>query len=286
MQQDALELVRLSRDRLSAQEGKVAAVVLERPEALLDATAGDLAILCEVSPATVARFCQSVGFSGYREFRIAMAATVSRGQAELERFELDTDEIDPADGIEDVIAKVRFHEVSAIEQTLRSLDRDSLERAVASVVAARRIEIVGFGASGLTAQDLHQKLRRIGHSCAYSPDVHLALPSAAVLAPGDCVLAVSHSGRTGEVLSVLDVALEAGATAIAVTNDPDSPLAHRADIVLTTRATERRFRSGAMASRSAQHAVLDVLFIRTAQETFGESSELLRRTYEAVARRQ
>lgn len=267
---------------LSAQEAKVAGRILADPQLVLNSTAAELAEASGVSSATVARFCQSLGFSGYRQFRPAWAAALSREQAERDRFELDDEEFAPGDGIEEVISKIRFHEVLAVEQTLSRLDRKAVAAVVDALLGARRIEITGFGASGLIAADLNEKLRRIGFLASYSADVHFALPSASTLEPGDVLVAFSHSGRTVETRSVLDVAREAKATTVAVTNSEGSPLARTADITIVTHVRESRFRTGAMASRSAQHSVADVLFICTAQRDIDSTSLALRRTYDSV----
>ncbi|NIH54949.1 DNA-binding MurR/RpiR family transcriptional regulator [Lysinibacter cavernae] len=200
--EDVLGTIKRSLATLSATERKVAESVLAEPGVVVENTVTELAERCGVSSATVARFCQTLGFSGYRQFRLEVATTLSREQAERNRFEIVDDEIDPSDGIEDVISKVLYHEVLAIEQTMRGLDRPSVEQASKALVHANRIEVCGFGASGITAHDLHQKLSRIGRPSSYSPDVHFVLPSASLLGKGDVLVAFSHSGATAETLSV------------------------------------------------------------------------------------
>jgi glucosamine--fructose-6-phosphate aminotransferase (isomerizing) len=64
-----------------------------------------------------------------------------------------------------------------------------------------------------------------------SPSVHL-LYGAKVDFSGYAVIAVSQSGRTPEIATVLDRARGSGARTIAITNDPGSPLAEVADAVV------------------------------------------------------
>jgi N-acetylmuramic acid 6-phosphate etherase len=56
--------------------------------------------------------------------------------------------------------------------------------------------------------------------------------SANGLAPGDAVVALSASGQTPFALAALELAREVGARRIAVTCDPDSPLARSAEIAI------------------------------------------------------
>lgn len=228
------------------------------------------------------RFCRAVGYAGYPEFRIDLAQATSRRAVEQERANVAHGEIDPDDTLHDVVTKIAFHEARTIEETARMLDLDALEQVTAAVAQATRIDLFGVGSSGLTAQDLAQKLQRIGLLCFASPDPHVQLQSAALLAEGAVAVGVSHSGLTVETNDALRIARDRGATTVAVTNFPESPLVEHADLVLTTTARETQFRSGALSSRIAQLALVDFLFVRVAQRLYDRTTANLRATYEAV----
>lgn len=280
----ALTRIQGSLDRFSAAEARVARAILADPRIVVDNPINVVADMCGTSAATVARFCQSLGYSGYREFRFDLVGTTSRDQADLDRSNVLTGDIDPADTVADVAAKLLFQETQAIEHTLRELDLDAVDRIRDALVNAPDVVIAGFGSSGLTARDLTMKLQRIGRRSSYHPDVHLALSATALLGQGGVFVAVSHSGGTPEILGLLREARRTGATTVGITNDPGSPMAELCDIVLTTQARENAFRSGATASRTAQLAVTDVLFVRLAQSLFDTMTDSLNRTRDAVIR--
>src|SRR5690606_8679596 len=165
------------------------------------------------------------------------------------------------------------------------LDLDVLAAVVDVLVAAPRIEIYGVGASGLVAVDLEQKLRRIGRRATACPEAHAALVSAALLGPGDVAVGISHTGATVDTIDALALASTSGATTVALTNFPRSPLAQLADHVLVTAARETTFRSGATASRIAQLTVVDCVFVAVAQRTYADTLSALERTRAAVANR-
>jgi DNA-binding MurR/RpiR family transcriptional regulator len=157
-----------------------------------------------------------------------------------------------------------------------------VDAAVAALVAARRVEVFGVGASGLVAEDLQQKLHRIGRPAFASRDPHAALTSAALLGAGDVVVGISHTGRTRDTLEPMREAARGGAATIAITNAPRSPIARAATHLLTTATVETTFRSGAMASRIAQLVIVDCLFVGVVQATYDASVTALTRTFEAV----
>ncbi|MGX1932921.1 MurR/RpiR family transcriptional regulator [Microbacterium resistens] len=279
---DVIAVVRGALGRLSAAEARVAEQVLADPTLVVDLAINDLARLCGTSLSTVARFAQTIGFSGYRELRVAFARAVAVEQAERERFGLDDSVIDLDDGIETVAAKIAAREVGAIEQTVLSVDFAAVDRAAAAIAQASRVELFGQAASSLTAQDMRFKLARIGCAATHSPDPHIALAAAALLGAGDVALAISHGGETAETIRAAEVAGEAGALVVALTNAPDSPLTRVADVALLTRAKEAPLRMAAMSSRIAQLALLDVLFVRVVQHRGEGVNEPLRATRRAV----
>ena len=282
MNTDVFGSLRQKLPSLSNSERRIADTVLANPAVVVDCTINELAALCDTSQASVARFCRAVGFAGYKAFRIEIAAASSREQATRDHFRVADADIGPEDSALDVVTKVAYQEARAIEETARQLDLSALDTVVAAIRDAPRIDIFGAGSSGLTAQDLHQKLHRIGLTSYCWVDTHLALTSVAVGRPGCVAIGISHSGRTRESHQVLEVARASGATTVAVTNFPDSPIATVADLVLTTSARESRFRSGAMASRIAQMALVDFLVVRLLQGSLDTANESLRRTYDAV----
>lgn len=285
MDDDVLALVRRSVPRLSAAEARVAETILGDPTLVVDLAINDLAKLCRTSLSTVARFAQSLGFSGYRELRVAVARTVTLAQAQQARFGLDTTAIDPDDEPSAIAAKLAAQEIDAIEKTALGLDSDALDRVARALVAARHVELFGQAASSLTAQDLQQKLARIGCSASHSADPHLALTAASLRTADDVVIAFSHGGETQEVVRAVEVARDAGALSVAVTSAPDSTLALSADAVLLTHAQESPFRMAAMSSRIAQLALVDILFVRVVQHR-GEPVVIpLQLTHDAAASR-
>lgn len=113
----------------------------------------------------------------------------------------------------------------------------------------------------------------------------MALTSAALLRPGDVAVGISHTGATIDTLDVLSEARSHGATTVALTNFPRSPITELADHVLTTAARETTFRSGAMSSRIAQLTLVDCLFIGVAQLRLDTAREALQSTRDAVSGR-
>ena len=265
---------------LAPAERRVAERVLADPAAVAASTISSLAQACGTSETTVIRFCRAVGFTGYPALRLALAAEGGRSEGTNGR-EL-TGDIAADDDLDKVVAKIAFADARAVEETAQQLDLDALHEVIEALVAARRVDVYGVGASGFVALDFQQKLHRIGRVAFAWTDPHIALTSAALLTRGrrrrrDLPLR-HHPGHRRP----LALAQRNGATTVALTNFPRSPLAELGDHVLTTAARETTFRSGATASRLAQLTVVDCVFVGVAQRTYETSQRALELTHDAV----
>jgi DNA-binding MurR/RpiR family transcriptional regulator len=266
---------------LPPAEARVAQRVIDDPEAVANSTITELAQACGTSETTVIRFCRAIGFAGYPELRLTLATEAGRAQGVTGGRVVGSD-ISTDDTLQQVVEKISFADARAVEETANQLDIDALERVVAAIVDARRVDIYGVGASAFVALDFQQKLHRIGRVSYGWSDAHIMLTSAAVLEPGDVAVGISHTGTTVDTIDALGVAKRRGATTVALTNFPRSPIAEVADYVLTTAARETTFRSGATASRLAQLTVVDCIFVGVAQRTYEPTREALEATREAV----
>jgi DNA-binding MurR/RpiR family transcriptional regulator len=266
---------------LSPAEQRVARLVVADPADAARRTITDLATAAETSEATVIRFCRSVGMEGYPQLRIRLAAEAAR-RVEPPDARVVGGDIPPGADFAQIIATIAFNDARAVEETAEQLDPAVCEKVVDAINSASRIDIYGAAASGFVASDFQQKLHRIGRTAFYWPDVHAALTSAALLGKGDVAVGISHTGTTSDVVEVLEQARARGATTVALTNFPRSPITEVADFVLTTAARETTYRSGATASRLAQLTVVDCLFVGVAARNRNRARRALEVTAEAV----
>ena len=280
----ALVSMRALLPNLRASERRIAELFLAGPEASAELAIAEIAERSETSTTSVIRLCKRLGYKGFKDLRNDILREVTRESFETAGVAGMPGDIDRSDSLEDIIAKVSLAETLSISDTTKVLDVVSLGRAADAVGSAARIDIFGLGASSFVGEDLQQKLIRIGRTALRWPDAHAAWTAATTLRPGNVAVAVSHSGATVDTLSFLELAHNAGATTIAITNHSSSPLAEAADIVLTTAARETGFRSGALGSRIAQLMVIDCLFIRVAQADYDASMEAIRSTYATIQR--
>ncbi len=285
MTEDLLVTLRGLRPTLVPSKQRVATLILLNPARASTMTISELARAAETSETTVLRLCHELGVPGYRDLRVALAAESGREQGRTGGAQEVGGDIGRHDDLDAIVEKVTGADQRAIADTARVLDRAALAEAVRLVATARRIDIVGVGASAVVALDLQQKLHRIGLIAYAWHDTHAALTAAAILTRRDVAIGISHSGSTLDVIDAIREASARGARTIALTGVPGSPLATEAGLRLVTADRETTFRSGATASRIAALSIVDVLFVAVAQRRYDQTVAALSATRTAVARR-
>ena len=129
-------------------------------------------------------------------------------------------------------------EQEAIADLASRID-ENFERACDLVLACTgRVVIIGIGKSGHIAKKIAATLASTGTPALFVHAAEASHGDIGMITDADCVLALSNSGNTDEITSLLPVLKRKGIPLIAMTGDMNSPLAKAADIVLDASATE------------------------------------------------
>jgi DNA-binding MurR/RpiR family transcriptional regulator len=273
-------LARLNRDLESFREAErqVAEVFMSMPADVVSLSVTEVADRANVSDATVVRFCQSLGFSGFAEFKIQLASEIT------EPFEFIHADIQESDGPIEILDKVLQSDMQTLYDTLSVLDRKSFTKAVHSIATSSELSFFGVGTSAPIAIDASYRFEQLGiPSRAMTDSIQMAV-AALHVKKGVTVIGISHSGATRATLDALELAGQAGATTICITSFQRSPMVSASEIALVVAAREISYRFEALASRLAHLAVLDALNIAVAHLEIDASLHHLKRSAEIIAR--
>ncbi len=124
-------------------------------------------------------------------------------------------------------------EAAAIERAAGRLDESSVERAIELISACdSKIVVTGVGKSGVIAQKIAQTLTSTGTIAVFVHPSDALHGSLGMIAEGDLVIALSNSGETDEIITLLPALARRGVRLIAIVGNTDSTLARKADVVL------------------------------------------------------
>ena len=253
-----LDRIRASLRSLAPAEQRVGQLVLSDPRSFANTPVRELAALAHVSKPTVVRFCRSVGYEGLSDFKRKLAGSVREGVPYIHRS------VDADDNTRDIMVKVIDHTMAALLQYRHdaSTSAVAMTRAVDALLlsynSGRRIVFFGVGNSGVVAQDAQHKFFRMGINSSAFSDGHMQVMSASLLVPGDCVVLVSNSGRTRDLMDSTDIARKNGATTIVI-SATGSPLAAAGDIHLAADHPEGFEHYSPMVSRLLHLMIIDIL---------------------------
>jgi arabinose-5-phosphate isomerase len=95
-----------------------------------------------------------------------------------------------------------------------------------------RVIVTGMGKSGIIARKIAATFSSTGTPAFFLHPADAVHGDLGALQPDDVVVALSHSGETGELLRLLETIRRIGARLVALTGSPSSNLARAADLVL------------------------------------------------------
>jgi arabinose-5-phosphate isomerase len=116
---------------------------------------------------------------------------------------------------------------------LRERINDDFARACDIILACRgRVVVTGMGKSGHIGGKLAATLASTGTPAFFVHPGEAQHGDLGMIQPQDVVIAISNSGETGEILTILPIIKRLGARLIAMTGNPKSSLARQADVHL------------------------------------------------------
>lgn len=243
---------------LTKSEKKIADFILKNTLDAQYMSITSLAEECLVADATISRFCKTLGYQSYSEFKIALAKNVSSKINDVDSKAYD--KITANDSIIEMSKKLYAVDVSAIKQSLDLIRPEDIKTSVKYLHNANRVYCFGQGGSGVIAKEAWSRFITATPQFQCIEDSHMQIIASSLCTPSDVILFFSYSGATKDVTDTLDIAKKRGVRIILVTHFPKCPAASFADIILLCGSQESPLNSGSIAARMGQLFIIDVLF--------------------------
>ncbi len=242
---------------LSDVQRKLADYIMSCREELPALDLKGLARKAKVSTATVTRFCRTIGFSSFHEFKIASAQ-------ELVSVPLVFEEFDPQDNDESLVNKVFAAYIQSLIDTRAMVSVPSLMQVVDRINRARQVSVFGIGSSGSIAVAASHRFALLGIRCQAHTDPYEQMIAASLLNEQDVAIGISHSGTSRITVDALRLAGKHNAFTVALTNHANAPLARVASLSLLTSLHEKKVHVASLTSRVAQLTLIDCVYIALA----------------------
>lgn len=228
--EEYISRIRNKYDSMSDAERQLANHFLEREnEPNENLNIKDIAKRSHTSIATVVRFCKTLGFKGFSEFKYSVQNGVL---APLGGEELAIGSNDDMGLVKQKVAEFAKRNISA---SVQYTDNKELERAVDAVDKCKRIIISANGTSSGVGLATVNAFTYVGIPCFFPGDTLTMLRTIYLCDKDDLVIGISNCGYIKDVVDALKLAKERGATTIGISAVPDSLVNKYSDIVLASK---------------------------------------------------
>ncbi|MFD0966791.1 MurR/RpiR family transcriptional regulator [Seminibacterium arietis] len=269
---------------LTKTEKKIASMILSSPDLLSRCSLSEIAQQFDVGEATFIRFCRTLGFKGFTDFKLQLSIELAtkKKQSNL----LLESNITKSDDAKHIAEKLQNSINKVINETINLLDFNQLKKVVSVIRKAKRIFLFGVGSSGITAEDTKNKLMRIGLQVDAISNNHFMYMQASLMNSHDVVIGISHSGYSKETTHALQIAKKNKATTIALTHNLRSPITEVADYVLINGHKQGQLQGDSIGTKIAQLFVLDLIYALIIQIEEENAIEMKQKTVDVILEQQ
>ena len=269
---------------LTRSETRVADYILKHKPELPYIMSKTLADACQVSEATITRFCRSVGCASFNDFKVRAAQAISSDSTSgpASGYDLYCD-IQLEDSLEQKCQKLYRVGTQALQQTLDLLDYGAVRKVVDCLYEADNVYCFGQGNTSIIAMDAWGRFSSITSKFHWINDFHMQAITAATLGAKDVILYFSFSGAMRELSELGGLVQKTEAKLILVTRFPNSPGAKFSDLLLICGADEAPNQQGSVAVKLGQLFIIDVLFHEYCSKDAKTALENRERTLNATA---
>jgi len=249
-----LDSIRTQLDSLSKSEKKVALAVLDAPGAVVRQNITALAKSASVSEPTVVRFCRTLGYEGWHEFKLKLAQGLALALPGA------TDQPAQDDLAADLISKICSRSINTLLDLRNNLKAEPIQRALDILARANKIEFYGQGTSGIVAADAQHKFFRSGVPTVAYADPAIHSIAAALLREGDAVVAISQRGNNPTLVRSVKLARRGGADVIVIAPS-GTPMSDMASVLIPIDLIFNTDPYTPISARLAHLVVIDILAV-------------------------
>ncbi len=184
----------------------------------------------QLSVASVVRFSQRIGFTGYQEMKIYISEELQskiNGTNDLDKL------LDIRTSAIDTITSIASQEVTNINETMKAMEKKNFDKFMKILLKSERVNTAGLGISYLLAQILAYQLSQVAvKSFHFSSIYDTMIEQASYLTPNESFLAFSFPPYSLETIEAAKYAKSKKVKVLAITNKETAPITFFSDAYL------------------------------------------------------
>lgn len=220
-------------DKLPKNHKRIADYFIENFDRIPFLNLKELSEATQSSVASIVRFSQRIGFTGYSDIRDEIGASLQNQLINKEIFTL----FDKKELKKDTLSDVAELDIKNINDTVINMDRASFRKAIDLIRKADRVYTAGLGISFLLAEILAYQLTQTGIDSEPLRHTWLSFPEHAwYMKKNDLLIAFSFPPYSRETILTVKQAHQRGIKVISVTNKDSAPVAHHSNVSLIVKS--------------------------------------------------
>ena len=260
--QELIQRLNHSGKKLSKSHRRIAECIVTHYDKAAFMTASRLGEYVGVSESTVVRFAAALGYEGYPQLQKALQELIRHRLTASQRFEMTTD-MDHTQ----VLSKVMKADIQNIRATLDELDLNAFEEVVERFLEAKQIYVLGLRSSAPIAQFFGHYLSFIfPNVTVVTSGISDIFEQLSRIGEDDLLVGISFPRYTSRTIEAMELARKRGASLVAITDGPLSPLHAAADICLMAKSDMASFVDSMAAPLSLINALIVALGQRRRQQ--------------------
>lgn len=263
--------IREFEESYTSTEKLIAKYILEHGNEILNYSAQTLGEKTNTSAAAIIRFSKKIGFKGFSDLKMNLAQSHSN-----EQHDLDVDIIfNENDNMISLVDKGCRLNMNTVLKTYQLINISDLEKAINLLCEASTIYLFGVGGSSVIANDIEQKLIRIGKKVIYNNDLHIQMTFTQSMTKDDVALIISYSGTTTGLVDISKILVEKNIPYISITQINQNFISKNSTVALRVPSEEKELRIGAVSSRISSFVITDLLYYGVFKKNFDKNKDNL-----------
>lgn len=243
--------------QMSLTDKKIASIVIENPNKVVDFTIAQLAKESDVSEASVSRFCKNIDVSGFHQLKIKLAKISTQDDG----YKV-VDETDLQKSLGNIISNKSLE----IRKTIENLSEEKIKQILQIFTKSRMIQFSAEGNTYPVVEDAIYKFNQLGILAIGNSSWETSLAQTMNLTEDDVLVVISNSGESKELLEQIKIANQKNIKVISMTNHKDSPIAKESKYHLETAVRQNIFQSEYYFSRISAATLIETIFLLLASK--------------------
>lgn len=243
-------------DQFFESEKKIASYIINNHKQVIDMTIAELSKNCGASEASISRFCKKIDMKGFHHLKINLA----REMVETDKTIAVSNDVSLGN-IEQSLQNILANKVAELTATVNMINAQELSEIIESIQQARIVQLVAVGNTIPVALDGSYKFSEIGIPAVSGTIWETQTAFSLTLTKEDVLIAISNSGESRKIHTMIKSANERGVTTIGITNNKNSAIGMESKYHIQTATREKLFLDEFYFSRISASTIIEILYL-------------------------